>query len=58
MRQTYKWFEPHTTCSNDQSDKQTQTQTTTKLTNKQYETHTTIKLHGETIPMTILAGLL
>ena len=29
-----------------------------KLPNKQYETHTTIKLHGKTIPMTILAGLL
>ena len=30
----------------------------TKLPNKQYELHTTIKLHGETVPMTILAGLL
>ena len=30
----------------------------TKLPNKQYETHTTIKLHGETVAMTILAGLL
>ena len=30
----------------------------TKLPNKQYETHTTIKLHGEPISMTILAGLL
>ena len=29
-----------------------------KLPNKQYETHTTIKLHGETIHMTILPGLL
>ena len=29
-----------------------------KLPNKQYETHRTIKLHGETIPMTILAGTL
>ena len=31
---------------------------TMKQPNKQYETHTTIKLHGETIPMTILAGVL
>ena len=30
----------------------------TKLPNNQYETHTTTKLHGETVPMTILAGLL
>ena len=30
----------------------------TKLPNKQYETHTTVKLHGETVPMTILAGIL
>ena len=29
-----------------------------KLPNKQYETQTTIKLHVETIPMTIMAGLL
>ena len=29
-----------------------------KLPNKHYKTHTTIKLHGETVPMTILAGLL
>ena len=36
----------------------TQTCTTMKLPNKQYKTHTTIKLQGETIPMTILAGLL
>ena len=43
---------------NPTSTQATQTHTTTKLTNKQYETHTTIKLHGETIPMTILAGLL
>ena len=35
----------------------TQTHTMMKLPNKQYETHTTIKIHGETIPMTILAGL-
>ena len=30
----------------------------TKLPNKQYKTHTTINLHGETVAMTILAGLL
>ena len=30
----------------------------TKLPNKQYETQTTIKLHGEIIPITILPGLL
>ena len=36
----------------------TQTHTIMKLCNKQYETHTTLKLHGEPIPMTILAGLL
>ena len=29
-----------------------------KLPNKQYETHTTTKLQGETVTMTILAGLL
>ena len=29
-----------------------------KLPNKHYETNITIKLHGETVPMTILAGLL
>ena len=40
------------------STQATQTCTTTKLPNKQYETHTTIKFHGETIPMTILAGIL
>ena len=36
----------------------TQTCMTMKLPNKQYKTQTEIKLHGETIPMTILAGLL
>ena len=36
----------------------TQTHMMTKLPNKHYKTHTTIKLHGETVPMTILAGLL
>ena len=36
----------------------TQTCTMMKPPNKQYETHTAIQLHGETIPMTILAGLL
>ena len=30
----------------------------TKLPNKQYKTHTAIKLHGETIAMTIMVGLL
>ena len=36
----------------------TRTCTMIKLPNKQYKTHTTIKLHMETIPLTILAGLL
>ena len=36
----------------------TQTHTMMKLPHKHYKTHTTIELHGETIPMTILAGLL
>ena len=36
----------------------TQTCMITKLPNKHYGTHTTIKLHGETVPMTMLAGLL
>ena len=27
----------------------------TKLPNKQYETHTTLKLHGETVPTMVLA---
>ena len=36
----------------------TQTCMMTKLPNKQYKTYTTIKLHGKTVPMTILAGLL
>ena len=36
----------------------TQTCMMRKLHNKQYETHTTIQLHGKTVPMTILAGLL
>ena len=40
------------------STQATKMHTMTKLPNKQYETHTTIKLHGETVPMTILAGLL
>ena len=35
-----------------------QTRTMMKLPNKHYKTHTTIKLHGETVPMTIVAGLL
>ena len=35
-----------------------QTHMMMKLAHKQYETQTTIKLHVETIPMTILAGLL
>ena len=35
----------------------TQAHMITKLPNKHYETHTTIKLYGETVPMTILAGL-
>ena len=39
------------------STQATQTQMMMKLPNKHYETHTTIKLHGETIPMTILAVL-
>ena len=29
-----------------------------KLPNKHYKTHTTIRLYGDTVPMTILAGLL
>ena len=36
----------------------TQTCTMMKIPNKQYKTHTTIKLHQDTIAMTILAGLL
>ena len=36
----------------------TRTHTMTQLPKKQYKTLTTIKLHGETIVMTILAGLL
>ena len=36
----------------------TQTHMMTKLPNKQYNTHTTIKLRGEAISMTILAGVL
>ena len=43
---------------NPTSAQATRTCMTTKLPNKQYEIHTTIKLHGETIPMTILAELL
>ena len=33
----------------------TQSHTMTKLPIKQYKTHTTIKIHGETIPTMILA---
>ena len=40
------------------STQATQTHMMMKLPNKHYETHTTIKLHGETIPKTILAVLL
>ena len=36
----------------------TETCMMTKLNKKLYETHTTIKFHGETVAMTILAGLL
>ena len=36
----------------------TQSHTMMKLPIKQSETHTNNKIHGETIPMTILAGLL
>ena len=43
---------------NPMSTQATQTHMMMKLPNKQYKTQTTIKLHGETIPMTILAGLL
>ena len=43
---------------NPMSVQATQTCTMMKLPNKQYETHTTIKFHGETVPMSILPGLL
>ena len=61
MCDVYEQFEP--TYSNDQSDKcasntNMHDNETTKLPNTQYKTHTAIKLHGETIPMTILEGLL
>ena len=57
MRQMYELFELIQTI-NLMSAQATQTCMMMKLPTKHYEMHTTIKLHGETIPIKILAGLL